>query len=515
MKFFQKKYGFTLLEIIIAVSIAAALFLGVSTQLKGFGSFNSWLIQYTNIQKEAFHDIIVIQEHFNKQLTFISKNILALNFEKVLARTKDSLEFTFLSAVSDASGKQLSLIDTEGYTGLHSGSFSSSMVQVGSDLFIIDKGHHIIRKVNLQTEVAEIFIGEIGVFGDDNTNDKVGEYDKGNDESSIKAHFRNPTAIAAHNGKLYVADTGNHTIRLIDINSKVVTTFAGESGLPGDSIGLITKSFLHSPQGITVNSNNGDVYVSDTGNHKVKKISAGLIQDFLGIGEPLFTAENESDIKKFKEFSLNHPTYILYDAIESKLYLNDYDNKRILQIQNNGRIAKMSHKDTFFSGIKIFQDDKGVRFIEIQDTANAAITQIQTQDLSIRSVLKPEQFTAFNASDYIYQDFIRNNNNIILMGIKKSNNTSAIVKLQGSTNSLIKWYGDGGIKGQTKLWDETAYIFNDFFDTIGKGVINTLTIRSNIIGIEDNKKEILLQYVKKNNSEKSNIQEKYSIIIGK
>jgi prepilin-type N-terminal cleavage/methylation domain-containing protein len=515
MKFSQKKYGFTLLEIIIALSIAAALFLGVSSHLQGFGKFNSWLIQYTDIQKKSFHDILIIQEHFNKELTFIAKNILALNFEKILARTKDSLEFNFFSVVSDTSGKQISLIDTEGYTALHSGSFSSTMVQVGTNLFFLDTGNHIIRKINLQTEVAEIFVGELGVFGDDNTNNQVGEYDQGNSLGNIKAHFRNPTSISAHNGNLYVTDTGNHTIRLINITTKVVTTFAGNSGFPGDAEGPTTKSFFHSPQGITINTNNGEVYVSDTGNHKIKKISSGIVQHFLGSGEALLSSEHESSIENFKQFALNHPTSILYDNIESNLYVNDYVNKRILQIKDNGSIGRISHKDTFFSGIKMFQDPQGIRFIEIQETDDALITQIHTQDLSIRSVLNAEQFAGFNKADYIYQDFIRNNNDIILLGIKKTNNTSSVLKLQDSTNSLIKWYGDGGIKGQTKLWDETAYIFNDFFDIIGKGMINKVTTRNNIIGVEDNKKEVLLQYLKKHNSEKSNIQEKYSIIIGK
>ena len=54
--------------------------------------------------------------------------------------------------------------------------------------------------------------------------------------------------------------------------SGVVTTFGG-TGEAGHSDGFVAEAKFSSPQGIATNNSNGDIYVSDTGNHTIRKIS--------------------------------------------------------------------------------------------------------------------------------------------------------------------------------------------------------------------------------------------------
>jgi len=73
-------------------------------------------------------------------------------------------------------------------------------------------------------------------------------------------------------GAIYVADTENHLIRKIS-PAGAVTTLAGTAGLPGSQDGTGSSASFFRPLGITVDGS-GNVYVADTGNHTLRKITA-------------------------------------------------------------------------------------------------------------------------------------------------------------------------------------------------------------------------------------------------
>jgi hypothetical protein len=102
------------------------------------------------------------------------------------------------------------------------------------------------------------------------------------DGTGSNALFNAPTAIAVDSsGNLYVADTGNSTIRKIS-PSGVVSTLAGFAGLTGDLDGTGSSARFSSPTGVAVDSS-GNVYVSDTGNSAIRKISpAGVVTSLVG-----------------------------------------------------------------------------------------------------------------------------------------------------------------------------------------------------------------------------------------
>ncbi|MBT4936636.1 hypothetical protein HON22_01850, partial [Candidatus Peregrinibacteria bacterium] len=393
--------------------------------------------------------------------------------------------------------------------------FFSGMIKVGGSLYHVDTGNHIIRKTDLALETDEIFVGAFGVPGDDNTNVKVGTYDPGNSAGTINPHFRNPTGIAYYNGKLYLSDTGNHAIRIIDIASKAVSTLAGNAGLAGNAEGPSTSAFFSYPTGIVANDINGDIYVSDTGNHLIKKISAGIVSTVLGTGEAFNNSNYETDVLKLKSFALNTPLQLSYDSKKSDLYINDFANKRILKMEAGGVVQKITVKDSFYGGIQMHEDALAKRYVLIQDLINAEIIQLATSDLSISPVVNQGSFSGLIESDYVYNNFIKNNDDFLVAGIKNANNSSALIKLQASTASAVIWYGDGGTLGQTKVWDEKAQVFSDFIDIFGKTLITEMKTRINPTNTNADKRELLLKYFNKHESTDSSIEEKYSIMLGK
>ncbi|MCX5745017.1 MAG: hypothetical protein NT062_21230 [Proteobacteria bacterium] len=112
------------------------------------------------------------------------------------------------------------------------------------------------------------------------------------DGPALTAQFRSPSGLYydAATRALYVADTNNHLIRRIDLSTgeatATVSTIAGTTmtpGFAGDG-GAATGAQLDTPRALA-GCPNGDLYVADTNNHRVRRIAAGgAISTVLGDG---------------------------------------------------------------------------------------------------------------------------------------------------------------------------------------------------------------------------------------
>ena len=95
------------------------------------------------------------------------------------------------------------------------------------------------------------------------------------------ARFNCPEGVAIDGaGNLYIADTGNYTVRLMT-PAGVVTTIAGQAGRQGWTDGNVASALFHSPESIAVDSA-GNVFVGDAGplggDYCIRRISAGTVQ---------------------------------------------------------------------------------------------------------------------------------------------------------------------------------------------------------------------------------------------
>lgn len=148
------------------------------------------------------------------------------------------------------------------------------------------------------------------------------------------ASFWNPGAIALDgSGNVYVADTSNHRIRKITPGG-VVTTLAG-SGSAGSADGVGTAASFNRPIGLAVNGE-GVVYVADTSSQRIRKIAPdGSVTTVAGSGLGGFSDGNGSSA------TFSAPSGIAIDTTGT-LYVADYNNNRIRMISPSGDVTTIA-----------------------------------------------------------------------------------------------------------------------------------------------------------------------------
>ncbi len=219
-----------------------------------------------------------------------------------------------------ANGKVTTIAGLAGKKGSDDGKGSSARFNrpygiVADDglLYVSDSNNHSVRQIDLDSGDVTTIAGGVGLVG----------YVDGPGKD---ARFFIPEGITTDGDNLYVADTHNHSIRKIDLETNIVTTLAGLSGSPGyiDDIGA--KARFAYPKGITTDGHN--LYVVDFGNHRVRKIviATGVVTT---LADGANVADSSSS-EKSKEVHFNYPTGITTDG--RYLYVVDTFNRTVRKI---------------------------------------------------------------------------------------------------------------------------------------------------------------------------------------
>ena len=142
-------------------------------------------------------------------------------------------------------------------------------------------------------------------------------------------------------GKVYIADTWNHKIRMVS-NAGIITTIAGAGaqGSSGDG-GASINAQLNTPNGVSVDIS-GKVYIADIGNNKIRMVtSTGIITAFAGTG----AQGSSGDGGAATSAQLNYPEGVSVD-ISGKVYIADTGNNKIRMVSNTGIITAFAGTGT-------------------------------------------------------------------------------------------------------------------------------------------------------------------------
>ena len=152
----------------------------------------------------------------------------------------------------------------------------------------------------------------------------------GDNGPAIAAHLDSAFSVAVDNwGTMYINDFGNNVIRKVDTFG-IITTVAGTGyvGYTGDNAPA-TDATLHAPKGIAVDAK-GNLFIADAGNNVIRKVdTGGKIKTVAGNG----TAGFAGDLGYSIGANMNNPYALVVDKAGS-LYIADANNQRIRKVYN-------------------------------------------------------------------------------------------------------------------------------------------------------------------------------------
>ena len=212
------------------------------------------------------------------------------------------------------------------------------------------------------------------------------------------ARFSYPSSVAVDaSGTVYVADSGNNTIRKMVYSGSdfTVTTLAGTPGVSGSADGTGAAAQFNNPSGIAVDAS-GNIYVADTGNCTIRKISSGGgVTTFAGI-------PGQTGITDGAGALFGSPIGIAVD-VSGNVYVADSCNHTIRKITSGGGVTTLAGAP----GISGFVDGTGAGALfnspsGLAVDASGNLFVADTMNNTIRKVTPLGVVTTFAGSPGVY-----------------------------------------------------------------------------------------------------------------
>ncbi len=203
-------------------------------------------------------------------------------------------------------------------------------LDLGGNLYVADTGHHRVLLVENPTgrRPRLLVIAGTGApgFG-------------GDGGPATAAELNRPTGLVVDpRGNVYIADTGNNRIRLVD-RQGVIRTVAGNrlARFCGDG-GPAPRACLRQPTGVALDGA-GNLYIADAGNNVIRRVAAGsdhavtgddaleIISTVAGNGLPTFCGDGQ----RATDACLNMPTDVVID-LTGALFIADKNNDRVRRV---------------------------------------------------------------------------------------------------------------------------------------------------------------------------------------
>lgn len=201
------------------------------------------------------------------------------------------------------------------------------VVDSAGNIYFADSGNNMIRRIDAMS-------GAITTVAGSGTPGYTGD-----GSAAIAAQLNAPAKVVVDAaGNLYIADTGNSVIRYVAASTGIIITIAGNGtvGYAGDS-GIPTAASFHQPQGLAVDLG-GHVYVADTGNNAIRYFGAGgSIVTIAGNGAPGFSGDGGNA----RVSQLNAPQAVALDQ-GGNVYIADTGNDVVRKISANNQMSTLA-----------------------------------------------------------------------------------------------------------------------------------------------------------------------------
>jgi len=370
------------------------------------------------------------------------------------------------------SGKVTTLFGGTLHSSVGSGA-AGTFVETGNlavdqenDLYVVDSGNNLLWKISPAGSVSG-FVGDRDGFG--NT-----------DGTGAVARFSSPSGAALDQyGNLFVADSRNNVIRKITPGG-VTTTFAGmDSNQGGSSDGPGASAQFNFPTGVAVDKS-GNVYVADTGNSTIRKItSSGIVSTFAGSAGAIGSADGASAAALF-----NSPEGVAVDQ-NGYVYIADSENFTIRKITPEGAVTTLagtagqlgSADGTGSAAQFVLPDSLAVDAegnIYVADWATSAGRNVYAND-TIRRITPEGIVTTLAGAPSATTSIV---------GIPSSPNPG-----QSSSDGVGSAARFGGPRGIAVDIESNVYVADAGSDTIRKvtkeGVVTTLAGSAGLAGCQD------------------------------
>jgi DNA-binding beta-propeller fold protein YncE len=302
--------------------------------------------------------------------------------------------------VTDEFGHKIRKIDSKGHVSTLAGSGvdgyingygNFSMFSRPTDivmdqqgfLYVSDWNNHCIRKISSISGVVSTLAG-------------VCTYAGYKDGESTLALFYNPAGLYfdSKTTMLFVADSSNHAIRIIDIIAANVSTL-GFFGSMGTTNGLLDTATLRTPIDISRDSK-GAFYFIESGRHLIRKISGGLVTVFAGQNSSGY-ADGPSHIAKF-----NNPNSILIDHLDN-LYVSD-KNHIIRHVNSSGFVSTFAGTtlNAVNNGLAYKSEFKNPRYMDVDDFGTIYVSDSEANNIRAIYDLEMVEQNMFFSNDSWY-----------------------------------------------------------------------------------------------------------------
>jgi trimeric autotransporter adhesin len=269
---------------------------------------------------------------------------------------------------------------------------SALAIDAHGNIYIADSGNNVVREVNTAGNIFTVA----------GTSDPCPQSTCGDGRKAINALLNNPQGVAVDTaGNVYIADTGDSRVRCVVMVARgcggsfqpvgnivafagSLTSCANPTSPCGDG-GLAVNANLNSPAGVAVDSS-GNVYVTDTGDNRIREVTNKVINTIAGTGKSCFGTSSCGDGGAALSANLGAPraTWVVSPTL---YYIADTRTNRI-RVVSSGTISTVAGNGAAgFSGdggqptsaklsapTGVFVDASGNMFIS--DTGNQRIREV-------------------------------------------------------------------------------------------------------------------------------------------